>query len=96
MQGYASVRAAAIHYPPSGYLDDSTRRSALADMPGLRLDKEIALVKSNVRHTTTQRLWQATDRLSLRLQNKVGLAHSQCPHDFLHLAWIACDGLATS
>ena len=70
-QGYASVRAAAIHYPPSGYLDDSTRRSALADMPGLRLDKEIALIKNNVRYTTTQRLWQASERLSLRLQNKV-------------------------
>ena len=71
VQGYASVRAAAIHYPPSGYLDDSTRRSALADMPGLRLDKEIALIKNNVRYTTTQRLWQASERLSLRLQNKV-------------------------
>ena len=64
------MRAAAVHYPPSGYLDDSTRRSALADMPGLRLDKEIVLLKNNTRYSTTQRLWQATDRLSLRLQNK--------------------------
>ena len=59
-----------IHYPPGG-LDDSLRRSALGDIPGLRLPKRVILSKGTA--SVGGSLKNAAARLTLCLNNKVRL-----------------------
>ena len=67
------MRSVNIHYPPSQYLDDSARGSLFADLPGLRLAKNIQLVKDPNHSTTASPLvfGHQGNRLTLRLHNKV-------------------------
>ena len=67
------MRSVNIHYPPSQYLDDSARRSLLADLPGLRLSKNIQLIKEDSHATAASPLvfGHQGQRLSLRMHNKV-------------------------
>ena len=68
-----------IHYPPGG-LDDSLRRSALGDIPGLRLPKRVIL--SKVAASAGGSLQTAAARLTLFLNNKVNSVSSSlhnCP-----------------
>ena len=57
-----------IHYPPGG-IDDSLRRSALGDIPGLRLPKRAILSKSAA--SAGGSLKNAAARLTLCLDNNV-------------------------
>jgi hypothetical protein len=70
-QDYKSPRPVIIHYPPSTYLDDSTRRSVIGDLPGLRLPKDIILVQDNIMGETPRMFPMQGSRLALRLHNKV-------------------------
>ncbi len=71
MQDYRTQRWVPIHYPPGG-LDDSLRRSALGDIPGLRLPKRVILSKGTA--SVGGSLKNAAARLTLCLNNKVRLA----------------------
>ena len=57
-----------IHYPPGG-LDDSLRRSALGDIPGLRLPKRVILSKGVASSAVS--LGTSAARLTLCLKNQV-------------------------
>lgn len=72
-QEYASSKPVTIHYPPSQYLDDSARRSVLADLPGLRLAKNIQLQReSRLTSSAAFLAFRGTSqRLLLRIHNKV-------------------------
>ena len=75
-QDYESNKAVIIHYPPSQYLDDSARRSVLADLPGLRLAKNVQLQREErsrekLRHASTLNFGGNCQRLLLRIHNKV-------------------------
>ena len=71
-QEYASSKAVTIHYPPSQYLDDSARRSVLADLPGLRMSKNIQLQReSKLTSSAAFLAFRGTSqRLLLRIHNK--------------------------
>ena len=75
MQDYRTQRWVPIHYPPGG-LDDSLRRSALGDIPGLRLPKRVILSKGTA--SVGGSLKTAAARLTLCLSNKVGLTDPKC------------------
>ena len=62
-----------IHYPPSAYLDDSARRSVLADLPGLRLAKNVLLQREDRLGAsgTPLHFRGSSQRLLLRIHNKV-------------------------
>lgn len=60
-----------IHYPPALGLDDSVRQSVIADLPGLRLAKDIILQKDPSAHSTPITSALAGSRLTLRIHNKV-------------------------
>ena len=73
MQDYKTMRPVNIHYPPSQYLDDSARGSVFADLPGLRLAKNIQLIKeSNLAPAASPLVFgHQGNRLTLRMHNKV-------------------------
>ena len=62
-----------IHYPPSSYVGETTRKSVIADIPGLRLAKQIALVRTSESGTSQAMFGPQSNRLNLRLHNKVRL-----------------------
>ena len=74
-QEYSSGKPVTIHYPPSQYLDDSTRRSVLADLPGLRLPKSVLLTREQRGEGSSAaaslRFRNSSHRLMLRIHNKV-------------------------
>ncbi len=72
LQDYRTQRWVPIHYPPGG-LDDSLRRSALGDIPGLRLPKRVIVSKGTA--SVGGSLKNAAARLTLCLNNKVRLTH---------------------
>lgn len=72
-EGFHSLHSVNIHYPPTTYMDDSTRRSVVADLPGLRLAKQITLARNQQEPTASTVFGPHTNRLNLRLHNKVGL-----------------------
>lgn len=77
LQEFHSMHSVNVHYPPSAYMADSTRKSVVADLPGLRLAKHIALVRSRPASAegAASPFGPQTNRLNLRLHNKVG-AHN--------------------
>ena len=76
VQDYSTGKPVTIHYPPSQYLDDSTRRSVLADLPGLKLPKSVLLSKDpgGDGSAASRRFRNNTHRLILRIHNKAGPA----------------------
>lgn len=75
---FDSLHSVNIHYPPTTYMDDSTRKSVIADLPGLRLAKHITLVRSAQQQPSSNVFGPHTNRLNLRLHNKVPLASTKC------------------
>ena len=81
-QDYRSHRWVTIHYP--GGIDDSLRRSVIADLPGLRLAKDIALFRDATSAAQAGGPGAAARvmgglpgaRLNLRLHNKVPLCRA--------------------
>ncbi|KAK9808775.1 hypothetical protein WJX72_003363 [[Myrmecia] bisecta] len=77
MQEYKSTgKGVAIHHPPSPYFEDSARRLVLADLPGLRMARDIVLVKDmrNADNTLPRAFGYNSSRLVLRLHNKMNSA----------------------
>jgi hypothetical protein len=72
-QDYKSRHRVAIHYPPALGLDDSVRRSIIADLPGLRLAKDVILQKDMSAPGAPITSALAGSRLTLRLHNRVGI-----------------------
>lgn len=70
-QDYKARHRVAIHYPPALGLDDSVRRSIIADLPGLRLAKDILLQKDQSAPGVPVISALAGSRLTLRLHNRV-------------------------
>ncbi len=71
LQDYKSRHRVAIHYPPALGLDDSVRQSVIADLPGLRLAKDIILQKDLSASRTPMTSALAGTRLTLRIHNRV-------------------------
>ena len=74
VQDYHSLHSVNIHYPPNQYVDDATRKSVIADIPGLRLAKSITLVRNVDSGNAPVMFAYQTNRLNLRLHNKVILS----------------------
>jgi len=80
MQDCRSLHSVNIHYPPSSYVGDETRKSVIADLPGLRLAKQIALVRATHLGGASPALFgPQSSRLNLRLHNKVCTCVSTLP-----------------
>ena len=71
MQDFHALHSVNIHYPPNNYMDDATRKSVIADLPGLRLAKQITLARQTQPGATSAMFGPQTNRLNLRLHNKV-------------------------
>ena len=72
VQDFQSLHFVNIHYPPDNYVDDATRKSVIADLPGLRLAKQIPLVKKGQSDAHSGVVFgPQPNRLNLRLSNKV-------------------------
>jgi hypothetical protein len=82
-QDYKSQRWVPIHYP-GALLGDSLRRSVVADLPGLRLAREVPLLRDAGAYlgAVTAQLAGGVPgaRLNLRLHNKVSLLRVALAH----------------
>ena len=76
VQDCRSLHSVNIHYPPSSYVGETTRKSVIADIPGLRLAKQIALVRTSQLGSSPAMFGPQNSRLNLRLHNKVQLSDS--------------------